>query len=359
VRTRTKAVVLATGAALALPSAAQAATKVVFMGLPPVSASKSIQQAGADVNDFFPHGITVRQGDSIKFAPVGFHTVDLAPKGGIPLALFGPTGAKVSGEKDAAGTPFWFNDQVDQIAFNPAVLPQGYGKKFSFNGTKRVDSGFPLAEKLKPMTVKFKAKGTFTYYCDIHPGMKGKVTVKGRKAKVPSQKADAKVIATQIKAASKIAKALPKKTVPANTVDVGVAGPKGVEYYGFLPGSVTVPVGTTLNFRMTKGSFEDHTATTGPGDPENDPASYLGTVAATFQGPGPFLGQAVYPSEPAGAAASITPTFHGNGFWNSGVLDNSTASPLPASGSVKFGAPGAYQFYCLIHPFMHGTVNVQ
>ena len=27
------------------------------------------------------------------------------------------------------------------------------------------------------MTVKFTKSGTFTYYCDIHPGMKGTVKV--------------------------------------------------------------------------------------------------------------------------------------------------------------------------------------
>jgi plastocyanin len=344
--------------ALAAPGAAQAATKVVDMGVPPAS-QKAFQQTGSDVNDFFPHGTTVKVGDSIKFVPVGFHTVDLAPTGGLPLSLFSPVG-KISGENDAAGQPFWFNGQ-DQFGFTTALLTsQNFGKKVTYNGSKRVDTGLPLANKPKPMTVKFKKTGSFTYYCDIHPGMKGKVTVKARKAKVPSRSADAKVVKAQVGAALTVAKGLAKKTPPANTVDVGEAGPHGVEFYGFLPGTLTVPVGTTLNFRMTTGSFEAHTATTGPGDPENDPNSYLGKVAGTFNGPGPFLGQATYPSEtPGGAAASITPTFHGNGFWSTGVMDTSNATPLPASGSVKFGAKGDYQFYCLIHPFMHGTVKVQ
>jgi plastocyanin len=40
-------------------------------------------------------------------------------------------------------------------------------------------------------------------------------------------------------------------------------------------------------------------------------------------------------------------------------MDTSNASPLPASGAVTFGAPGSYDFYCLIHPFMKATVTVQ
>jgi plastocyanin len=346
--------------ALAAPAAAQAATKAVFMGTPPAS-SKKFQPTGADTNDFFPNGIAIHVGDSVKFVPAGFHTVDLIAKGGQPAPLFAPfNGQKVSGANDAAGQPFWFNGQ-DQIFFSAPLFANNFGKTLTFNGTKEVESGAPIQNKPKPMTVKFKKTGSFTYYCNIHPGMKGKVTVKAKTAKVPTAKADAKVVTTQVAAALKIAKGLANATVPANTVDVGSAGPHGVEYYGFVPGSLTVPVGTTVNFRMTTGSYEEHTATTGPGNPDQDPNSYLGQIAASFQGPPPFSPLGIYPSEPSGgAAANLTPTFHGNGFWSTGALDASNSTPtLPASNSVKFAAPGTYEFYCMIHPFMHGTIKVQ
>jgi plastocyanin len=67
----------------------------------------------------------------------------------------------------------------------------------------------------------------------------------------------------------------------------------------------------------------------------------------------------VYPSDPPGTLAALSPTLHGNGFWNSGVLDTAKATPLPTSNAVTFTTPGTYNFYCLIHPFMHGTVVVQ
>lgn len=347
-------------AALCVPTAAaEAKTKVVFAGLPP-SVAEDFQKNFVDVNDFFPHGITVHQGDSVAFTPVGFHTIDLPPKGGAGLDFIVPSGDKVSGANDAAGQPFWFNGQ-DAFSANPALLASNFGKKLSYKGTKRVESGAPLAPKNKPMVVKFTKKGSFTYFCDIHPGMKGTVKVVGKKAKAPTVKDDAKVIKNQVKADAKIADGLSKKTPPANTMNVGSAGPKGVEYFAFVPESINVPVGATVNFRMTKGSFEDHTATAGPGDPgdENQQDSYLGQLAGSFAGPAPAPA-AVYPSEQPGSnAATLTPTLHGNGFWNSGAIDNSAATPLPASNSVKFGAPGTYTFYCLIHPFMKGTVNVQ
>jgi plastocyanin len=147
--------------------------------------------------------------------------------------------------------------------------------------------------------------------------------------------------------------------VPAGVVNVGVAGPDGEELFAFLPSQVTVPVGTTLRFRMSPGSYDVHTATAGPGNPENEPTSYLGEIAASFAGSPVFDPRGVYPSEPPATTGTLTPALHGNGFWNSGVLDTSAASPLPEDNSVTFGAAGSYDFYCLIHPFMKATVTVQ
>ena len=32
---------------------------------------------------------------------------------------------------------------------------------------------------------------------------------------------------------------------------------------------------------------------------------------------------------------------------------------FPSSGKVTFDTPGTYTYYCLIHPFMKGTVTVK
>jgi plastocyanin len=342
-------------AALAVPALAQAATKVVDMGTP-LSSQKAFQSAGGDVNDFFPHGVTIHAGDKVKFVPTGFHSVDIPARGSGQLALITPTGAKVAGSNDAAGQPFWFNGQ-DVVGFNSALLAGKFGKSLKYTGAKRVESGLPLAPKNKPVTVRFTKAGNYTYFCDVHAGMKGVVHVK-KSGKVPSKKADKKALKRQVARGLKVTKALSTSTVPANTIDVGVAGAHGEELYAFKPAAVQVPVGTTLRFRMSPTSFEDHTATTGPGDPEKDPSSYLGQIAASFQGTTPDP-RAVYPSEPPTTTASLTPLLHGNGFWNSGVMDTSAATPLAGDNSVTFGAPGTYQFYCMIHPFMHATVTVQ
>jgi len=354
---RTKAAIAAAIAVLVVPAGASAATKDVSMGTP-LSAQKSFRPTDADVNAFFPSATTIHVGDSVRFLPVGFHNLDLPKKGGKPTALIAPTGQAITGAADAAGAAFWFNGQQN-LQFNlPALAPAGFGKKFTYTGAKGVQSGLPLANKPKPVTVKFAKAGTFTYYCDVHTGMKASVRVVAKSKKVPSAKADAQRVKDQVSKALAAAKAAPKTKPPAGVVDVGVAGKGGVEYFGMVPEKSTVPVGTTLTFRMSPGTYEDHTVTFGPGDPDKEPTSYLGKIAKSFEGA--TLDQTgVYPSEAPGTTATLVPTLHGNGFWNSGVLDGSSATPLPGSSKVTFGAPGTYNFYCLIHPFMKGSVVVQ
>jgi plastocyanin len=210
------------------------------------------------------------------------------------------------------------------------------------------------------MRVRFNKAGRFTYYCNIHPGMKGTVRVVGKHSPVPSARSDAARVKAQVAKALAAAKALPTTTKPpANTVSVGAEGKGGVSYFGMLPDKLTVPAGTTVKFAMANGSSDVHTATFGPGDPDQK-TSYLGAIAASFQGPPVFDARGAYPSEPPGSPpVAITPTLHGNGFWNAGVMDAVAASPLPASGSVTFSTPGTYPFVCLIHTNMKGTITVQ
>jgi plastocyanin len=350
----------------ALPAAAQAATKTVYMGAPPKDQKKFNQPYGTDVVDFFPLNVTIAAGDSVKFDLVAFHNVDFPPKGGKMLEQLVQT-TPVTNSLDAAGTKFWYSDTgAPNFAFAPELQNpnNGLGHKYTYTGAKRIISHIPLNsanpfQPFKPMTVKFPKAGKFTYYCDLHPGMQGTVTVLKKGKKAPTAAQDKKALNKQVADEFKVAKTLNKASVPANTMYVGYAGDKGkVEYFNFLPNSLTVPVGTTVTFKMSPGSRETHTATTGPGDYLVDPTSYIGAIADSFN-LSQFDPRGVYPSEPLGTIGQLTPTFHGNGFWNSGALDN-FATTLPSdSASVKFTAPGTYKFACLVHPVMRGTVVVQ
>jgi plastocyanin len=358
---RTTAALTACALTLAIPASASAATRVVDMGAPPNVAKSVVKQfraASADVNAFFPATTTIHVGDSVRFLPVGFHNLDLPKQGGKATPLFAPQGAQtVTGAVDAAGAAYWFNGQP-ALGFNmPALAPTGFGKKFTYNGSKGVQSGLPLINKPKPVTVKFTKSGSYTYYCDVHQGMKATVRVRSRSSSVPSARAHAKLVSDQVARAVATLKKVKQVKPPASTVYLGLAGKGGVESFVMSPATATVPVGSTLTFSMAPASREVHTATFGPGNIE-DPNSFIGKIAKSFESPA-IDQSALYPTEPPGTVGTLTPTLHGNGYWNSGALDPSGATPLPLSSKVTFGAPGTYTYYCLIHPFMKGTVTVQ
>ena len=149
--------------------------EVVDMGLP-TAQQKTFQKQSADVNDFFPHGTTIHVGDSIRFVPTGFHTVDLPAKGGKPLGLFAPAGT-TSGVVDAAGAAFWFNGQP-MLGFNPVLGGASSARSSPTPAPSASSPGLPLSERPKPFTVRFTKTGTYTYYCNIHAGMKGTVRVR-------------------------------------------------------------------------------------------------------------------------------------------------------------------------------------
>ena len=350
------AMALGLAAALAVPAVAEAATKSVTMGMPPKAAKVIQNRFSADANKFYRGTVTIHEGDSVRFLPFGFHTATFPKRGGQVPPLVAPGGA-VSGSNDAAGAPFWFNGQP-QLNINPVHLKSGFGKTFRYTGAKLVNSGLPLSNKPKPMTVKFPREGVFQYFCAVHPGMKGKVRVRKKSEPVPSASADARAVKNQISKDTTAAKKLGATDAPANTVLLGAASNRGVEHLGMLPEQLTVPVGTTVKFTMPAKSTELHTATFGPGDPIKEPNSYLGEIANSFQGVA-LDPRGTYPSEPPGTTAALSPGLRGNGFWNSGILDAAKSTPLPRQGQVTVAQAGTYTFFCVIHPFMKGTVIAQ
>jgi len=334
-------------AAVALPAAASAALKTVYVG-PPPSAQPALQQYGADVNNFFRQKITIHEGDTIEWAFQGFHTVDIPPvgQGDLPLILPGPT---VTGVLDAAGNPFWFNDKVPSLNLNPALFGPSGGS--TFNGTARVDSGLPLGPPAG-YKVTFTKAGTYTYFCDVHAGMQGTIVVREPSRPIPSAAQDARALNRQVRRAVRIAKRLSQTVVTGNNVDIGSAGPQGVEVFAMFPNNLTVKQGTVVRFSMTPLSREVHSATFGPEDYRNMLANSLG-------GPLPWDQQGVYPSDQGTVnPIKLTETTHGNGFANTGLLDVDNTTPIPVDRQIQFNQPGTYHYQCLIHPFMTGTITV-
>jgi plastocyanin len=327
--------------------------KIVIAGPPPQTqgiAQKLLPKNfpklySPDINAFFNKKTTINVGGSVTFLLAGFHTVDFPAKGASPLPLIVP-GKPVSGVNDAAGNPFWFNG-LPSAGINPQLFSGSKAK--TYDGSQRWDTGAPLG-KPKPFKLTFTKAGTYHYFCDIHPGMIGTVVVKPAGAKIPSKAQDAAAMAAQITGDVKAAAKLAKAKQPADTVSLGESSPGGVELFAMFPSSLTVSPGTTVTFRMSKHTFETHTATFGS-------KKVLTTLAKGFEGIS-FPAQGVYSSDPPGKITESL-TAHGDGFANVGALDNNPKSPLASSGKITFTQAGTYHFICLIHPNMRGTIIVK
>ena len=340
---------LVVAAAAAFAPAAGAQTKVVYAG-GPAKFVKALGRQGAGVNNFLLNRITIHVGDTVEWAGAslsgGFHTVDIPALHGSDLPLILPTASTVAGVNDAAGIPFWFNGNVPVLGFNPRLFTPVGGT--TYNGTKRVDSGLPLG-KPQDFKVKFTTAGTYKYFCDVHYGMGGTVVVKPKGAPIPTATDDAGTLKKQQLTYLAEAKRVAKTKPAAGQVSVGVSGTGGLEVFAMFPSVLNINAGTTVQFVMSRQTRETHTATFGP-------APYLSQLASTFTGPAPAPA-AVYPSDPPGQI-TLSPTSHGNGFASTGALDRDATSPLPALGAIKFTTPGTYNYQCLIHPFMRGTIIV-
>ena len=354
---RCRLVLVALAAAFILPASAQAATKTVVAG--PLHPVKGVfgGNSSSDVDGFSLKTVTIHVGDKVRWKFHGFHTVTFPKKGGkdIPFVIPDPSGAKYAGISDAAGSPFWFNGQT-RLILNPlGAFPQG-GR--TYNGRRVTGSGIPQGNgPAKPYTLKFTRAGTYTYECVIHPGMVAKVRVVSRRHRIPSARHDrrtaAKLFAKEVREAKRLAKGprLAKSTVQ------GGNDKSPVVQLRFFPSRIHVPVGGSVRFQV-KSRPEIHSFTFGP-------AKYVQNLAAAFVTPTPnpagppslvFNGQVAFPSDTPPAPPPYNGTNHGNGFYNTGILDGDPRSPQPSATTVKFSKAGTYSYICLIHPFMRGTV---
>jgi len=231
-------------------------------------------------------------------------------------------------------------------------LPQG-GKKLDPDAL--TSSGLPPEGPPEPYTLKFPKTGTYTYVCTVHPGMEAKVKVVKKGRPIPSAKKDKKAAKKELaKTLKQVEKRADGPSGLQNTIQAGHDKAGGVTLFKFFPANAVVKAGDTLTLQMPPSSSEVHSFTFGP---SNGQDQYVDQIAQTLLGL-VFNPIGVYPSEQPPAVSTYLPTMHGNGFWNSGLLDSDELTPLPASTQVRFGQPGTYTYLCLIHPFMQGQVTV-
>jgi plastocyanin len=344
---------MATAAALCAVPAASAKTKTVVAGGPPPKASQARSvhfPAALNLNGFYRRRVTIHVGDSVRwvFSKRVVHTVTFLAPGQQRPPLETPDAANpYTGFNDSTGTPFWFNGQPSLLIPPDHAFPQGGP---STDGTTYHNSGLS-APAFAPYQLTFNKVGSFRYLCLVHPGMNGRVKVLPKNASIPSARADRNARVAEYRRAVKRAKKLARFHPKKNNVVAG-HDRRDVAWFRFFPSTRTVKAGNPVRFSIRSKS-EIHTITIGP-----QQAPDLVMVQPQPGGPPrlQFAPQIFLPSDPV--IPPYTGTNHGDGFFNTGVLDTNPQSPPPSRADVTFTTPGSYGFECTIHPGMEGTINV-
>jgi plastocyanin len=330
------------------PGVAGAATHTVFAGGDGV-----VRDAPSmfSPNAFLRKTITVHVGDTVRWRFRGFHTVTVPRRGDEPPAFVLAARNKVSGVRDAAGQPFWFNGRLPVLRFNPRAAAPTRGS--TYDGRSFRNSGLPQGRSARPYSLRFTRAGRFDYYCAVHPGMEGHVRVVSARRRIETaasnrRRADAELAALVQQA--RAAAAVPPRA--ANIVDLGRA-PRGQRFTidRFFPTRISAKVGRPVRFTMAgQNTTEIHTVTVGPPSRRQLPFS---------NSQGVINPMAAYPSDPPPALPPYTGSNHGNGFLNAGVLDNDPESRAnPPSTAVTFATPGRFRLKCLVDEGMDATVTV-
>jgi plastocyanin len=313
-------------ASLAVAAATTSAAQTLTM-------SAGAESSGGDVqlNEFAPTQISVAVGDTVtwKLNSTEFHNILFLSGAPVPeFVLPGPDG----------------------VFINPAdAFPTGGP---NYDGTGVAGSG--LLNKGDSWSLTFTKAGNYTYLCAIHAGMVGTVNVVAA-----GQSADTQA-AVDARATAQINSELAVKAVPAIMSNVGelqvegatagIAG--GVEngladIQRFLPQRVTIHQGEALTW-VWKTTNTPHTVTFLGGQKAPD------VVMPIPQPNGPPKLQL---SPAMLAPAGDNARWDGASYLNSGFLQPMPGKPTPAF-TVRFDVPGTYDYLCLLHEGMVGTIVV-
>ncbi|HKV29470.1 MAG TPA: hypothetical protein VJT14_00470 [Candidatus Dormibacteraeota bacterium] len=348
------------------------------------TAPPGVQPKVFEYTDFFTRSIKVHQGDTVDFRfAVPDHLIQLASNEGAArqaLPLFTPDEVTaVEGNALGSGGP--------KIVLGPAVF-LGFGGTPTcgqtlagacvFNGSAPSDPGF--AGSSPDWFVQISATpGSYTYFCHLHPGMRGTLKVVPSNAGIQSQGQIDQQSAAQFGRAQREAVALydeanqveaeQRDSGPtAYNVHVGVTSrDRHIAIHDMLPSNLSLKPGDVVRYHWQTNVI--HTV-------EFAPVSPFGVDCETSYAP--LSGPDQQPNCPSGAPepeAGIFPVelIGDPGSQVSGaVLVDATDSGLIAGSSyaqyygglgadqwsVKAVAVGAHPYFCAIHDWMTGTITV-
>jgi plastocyanin len=233
---------------------------------------------------------------------------------------FGPA-ALIKKLADAANAPLVSSSGAPVVGAPPQVAYPTKGH--TYNGVGYATSGVSYKGT---WSLTFTKPGTYKYYCLIHyPMMVGTVVVHPRPMGKPYM-------------------------VQAGDGQAAYNDQSNLtESDQFFPRKLTIHVGDTVTWH---GAF--HTVTFGPAAMRDQlETQRIATVKLKD-------GRTALGINPKIALPSGGTTYDGTGFVNSGVLflRGGPNSKVPPSFSLRFTKPGTYEYDCLLHPGMDGTITV-
>ena len=334
---------VAVAGAVATP--AQGASWVVWADAPS-NPPADLKTSMPLLDQFIPRKLVIHAGDKVTFKSKQFHTATLlgsTPQSQMPLVMPDPS-SHYGGILDALGLPFWFNGGPPKFVYNPQAF-QTLGSATVADNDVHSSGNFVFLPKHEH-TFTFAKAGTYTVVCLVHPGMKGTVVVKPKRARIPSRAAVAGAVLRQLRQSWKTARSL-QAMRPADPYTIYAGVGSATALMAFQPSKLTVPVGTTVTW-VENSRTEVHNMTFGD---ESYALGLIRTLDLLPVAPGapnqvnPFT---VFGSEPPGPYV-YTGSNHGNGFLATPTIDNDPSSPPPQSFGVKFTKPGTYHYFCMIH----------
>jgi plastocyanin len=358
-----------------------------------------------DYTDFFAREATVHTGDTVdfRFAPASVHVITLASSEQGARAAY-PVGFADPDNRLATGTGFATiqlgpaNGPImgGVVVGGPNDPPQcgltALGEKpCSFSGGNDVESSGTIVavdpQSEAPIQVDWMVQinaptGDYDYFCPIHPGMSGKLHVVGAGQPVSSQadidsRSQQQFLADQqLALQAEQQYSTDRTTMDGNTVthhvSVGVsAADNHVAIDEMLPRRISVNQGDQVEFKW-RDSHEVHT---------------VGFAQAVTQLPEPFVfdcgTRALNPPTPQGGGGfcfepgDALPEAIGDPgnalsgaflrspqqIVDSGLLVGSGYGIQPSiqTWSVRTDSKtqsGTYQYWCSVHDFMHGTLQM-
>jgi plastocyanin len=285
---------------------------------------------------FFPSDLKVNGGDTVRFrnrATEAPHTITFGVEADRSNQ---PTIVTDTGENPVVLKPC----DID-TAPTPKLLTCPDGEELSaFDGTGYWNSGFiqpataPKSDGPKVVSLKLAddiPNGNYTYVCILHPFMSGTIEVVDEPGD-RSLVSDVRDGATESAAdAREEAEAFKEPTLERDGDDATVTagwGNRVTSVNRFGPKEIDVDPGTTVKWKIDN-PYEPHNVTF---EPAKDSS----------------------PFAPGGVKAGGD---YAGGLANSGLF-GAEGTPFAGEFSLRFTKSGTYDYTCLLHPGMDGTVKV-